>query len=255
MSGEVAGENMELPGMRTLEERLHPLCGSLHPRVLRLVVSEAPMVVACDGCMALGLNGVGGVDPTRDDVRIGLTKMLEALPEGDRIETTVEKLLAWTGQPTWAFPCVKCDGTGKKPAVSSCVRCQGSGSVECSCSECGDDHERDCGECYGTGETAAEAGGETRPCDNCNGSGKVDDLPSGGIDGGGHHGVILGMVLDRRRLARILSCVTGPCVAWVFRDYSPWTLYRLHLRGPGWTALLMGVRKELDGVARFDPSE
>jgi hypothetical protein len=132
-----------------------------------------------------------------------------------------------------------------------CSRCEGNGTVDCYCSDCGDDHEKECPQCDGDGETVAEAGGETQACEDCRGSGTLTDPPTAED---GDAGVIFSMVLDRRRLARLLSCASGSCVVWVHRTASgPPESQRLHLRGFGWRAVLMGMRREMDGVVRFDP--
>lgn len=253
----MAVETMELPGTRSLEEQLRPLCGLNTPDVMRMVVSESSMAVACDGTMAMALVGEAGSEPLRVDVRDGLTRMLEVVPPNadsplaERIETTVEKLLAWTGPPVWKFPCDTCNGTGKTEAMVHCAKCDGSGSIDCYCSDCDHAHERECPECDGDGDIVGKDG-ETMTCDDCHGSCTLSELPAPDDD---DPGIIFSMVLDRRRLARLLATSPGgACVVWVHHAGNTPEQQRLHLRGFGWRALLMGMRRELDGLGRFDPS-
>lgn len=57
--------------------------------------------------------------------------------------------------------CGTCLGTGK----AWCARCDGDGTVECTCIDCGDVHDRKCGECNGSGVVGH--------CAECGGAGSV----------------------------------------------------------------------------------
>jgi hypothetical protein len=157
------------------------------------------------------------------------------------IHTTIGRLAEWAGTPEWNYPCSCCKSTGKQ--VGDCERCKGEGTVTCYC-ECGDEHERDCPVCDGGG-AGTKHDGDT--CDRCIGTGHATEIPADGI----MRGLVAGIVVDKRRLARMIAVIDKqPVVVW--SDTAV-----LHLRWDGSPphghAVLMAVRDDnaealLDGA-------
>jgi hypothetical protein len=117
----------------------------------------------------------------------------------------------WLGAPDWSRA---------KAAPESCAACEGDGLASCQCS-CGNEHER--------------------TCDECDGSGKA--LPDhkqllGNIDG---------YVFDRNRLAQALAVVCGALPRVVTmrlrpnREDSRLGTSLLRIDGDGWRVVLQGI--------------
>ncbi len=211
--------------MDSRDDRLHAMChryDDLLSKPVWIVVGFGDMYMAVsDGNLAVFLApSLLGKDPPRpDDIPAYLQSTFEKfcgeVVPGDAVLTTTQDILAWTGDPKWG----------------ECGLCGGRGEADCEC-HCGDQHNRTCSVCDGTGDGKAEPGA-TVQCRGCRGSGqgKPAEEP----------GKIVGALVNRSLLARIASVVgEGDCVVWANALQVP----RISLRGDGWRATLMGVRGE-----------
>lgn len=84
--------------------------------------------------------------------RVGTTVDLETMAYFTRL----------AGEVTTRVTCPNCKGR-----VPVCLACDGNGVIDCTCSECGDDHERTCRACGGTGESTGAD--RTPDCKMCGG--------------------------------------------------------------------------------------
>lgn len=194
--------------------------------------------VATDGCVLLAVQGVSAGARAATEAQAAFMRDWLPLPIGTRTVRLAD-LRAFAGAAVWSSPCDECFGAGK---VALCPDCGGDGDTECTCDNCGDAHRTGCSRCGGDGVLAAGAG--SQPCPECDGTGKTTDLV-----GDAEPVSVLGVVVDRRRLARLLDCAPdaetvetaaldcgGPCLA---------------LWGDGWHARLMAMRN-IDVTATFE---
>ncbi len=122
------------------------------------------------------------------------------------IHTTIGRLTDWAGTPEWSYPCAYCKATGKE--IGDCERCKGKGTLTCHCIDCGDEHERECPVCDGNGAGTTHDGDT---CHTCLGTGCVTEVPADGIV----RGLVAGIVVDKRRLARMLAVIDKqPAEVW-----------------------------------------
>jgi len=231
--------------MTTLIERLQPLCSqqpesrTAQPFAIntkrKLVFCPRGgkrVVVATDGFILVGVASED--EAPRAPMELMDTSiaswMLEEMPK-DPVVTVLPILLQWAGESKWFAPCGACDGTGR---VRLCAKCAGEGEVECECDSCGDLHIADCDDCGGKKTTP----GKSDPCGNCAGTGKTSELTTPGIPG-----LVADVIVDKRRLARMLSTVdrlcverklSRTCLAWRGRLQDA-----LYIGGTGWRALVM----------------
>lgn len=240
------GEQLELDG--GFASNLEAMCSLGNARLvspIRFDADDRAWLGACDGTMLValveseartGLLRESGIVPLHPDGAMLETLqgfVTEESPEVgiNTMDVTVEKLRAWAGSPNWHPDCESCGGEGKVEAKADCWACEGSGEVSCECDSCGNDHERECSSCGGDGDGEVKPG-EMEDCVSCVGSGKAPRSLLSSSDGH-KSGGILGLCIDRRRLARLLSFVDGDCRAWCTDDD------RLSMNGDGWHLTLM----------------
>lgn len=188
-------------------------------------------LVACDGSGLVAIETESSEGPSAaDGVNKYVREMISQDAPGEPTVTSVEAVVALVGPPIWEFPCLPCKGSGKVTGPVDCPECAGDGVVDCSCMDCGNSHEKDCQRCDGATTIDPPDGAPDHECLDCFGVGASPDFgtcPSA-VE-------IAGAVVDPRRLARLLSVVSGPCQVF-------WKSERVHIRGADWYLELMSVR-------------
>jgi len=150
------------------------------------------------------------------------------------VDTTVEKLIAWTGEASWTGPCSECEGTGRVPG--ECLRCKGTEEIECYCPNCDDEHKRDCPDCMDRHIPLVKSkSSEPVVCEDCTGTGQTSDMSK--MTYQLREGEVAGVHIDLNLLARILSDVSGVCKMWGDEQ-------ALIIRGEGWHVTLMCLRSD-----------
>lgn len=206
----------------------------LHPFALK--ACDDDWVVTCDGTMFVATRQSTDEPPGDKTITKTLIGFIEAAPRPDAFDDTVESLAAFAGKPQWELSCSTCDGKGVVPAPTKCEEpgCD-EGIIECICFDCNDVHERDCKRCDGTGEgPLSTRKGDTVECEDCK-KGLTIELESSKAE----PVVVAGQIVDRRRLARLLTpvAVAGDCTVWAERD-------ALHARGMDFHLTLMKLRSD-----------
>lgn len=239
--------NPELPHTRTLTERLMPLCcrNRAHmnkPIAIEIVPFGRMFLAACDGSMVVAVASEEPGAETEDTVRKELTRLIEERVPQYATATTSEKLRAWSGEPVWQSTCPECKGDKTVLSPGDCSNCEGEGEVTCYCMDCSNEHTRDCQTCDGTGDGPVEKGTPT-DCDRCAAIGTIPELLSKEAD----PGRVERLVVDRRRLARLLSMTDeGECSIWADDQ-------RFNARGKDWHLTLMALFQVETKDEEFQP--
>lgn len=180
------------------------------------VINGIPYAVATNGHGLVMIEGEYGLAPGKIDI----AKLLIEKPAGPlTIETTIEKLKAWCGDPLFPDDCKLCEGKNEIP----CQDCGGQGFV-------------DCYHC-----------GQEMPCDSCDGE-KTEDCPEHNIVKKAEYGRIGKVPINKKLLARFIYGLNGPATIAV--GYAP---SAIQIHGYGWRVLIMPMHE--DSVKHMDLSQ
>lgn len=161
-------------------------------------------------------------DEPRDDLRDATATVARAVTKTDEFKTAfnvpMAQLKEWAGQPDYVTvkQCQAC--ANGKP---ECSICHGRGEVECAC-YCGNVHDAQCRSCEGSG----------RNCVGCGDERTITHVPDM------NEGMLLGVCVDRVKLARALAAVPSQETITISagKEDEP-----IRVQGDGWLFMVMGT--------------